>query len=285
MDALLSDLRYALRQLRRSPGYGAAAVLTLALGIGANTAVFSLVNGVLLRPLPYAAPERLYTLFEQRPAGEMRLASYPTFLDWKAHSDAFAGLAYIRGQTVIFRGPNGAEQLVAGYVSDGFLATVGEQPRLGRGFLPDEQRPGAAPAAILSYELWQRRFGGDPAVLGRPVALGDASATVVGVMPRGFAYPEWATLWLPLSALPSSDRGALTQRGNHADSRVLGRLGAAVDRRRAEAELGAVAARLAAAYPEESGGWSRVVLSPLNEQVLGDARPRLLILADRKSVV
>jgi putative ABC transport system permease protein len=279
VDALLRDLRYALRQLRRSPGYSAAAVLTLALGIGANTAVFSLVNGVLLRPLPYAEPERLYTLFEQRPAGEMRLASYPTFLDWKNQSDAFAGLAYIRGQTVIFRGPDGPEQLVAGYVSDGFLATVGEQPLLGRGFLPDEQRPGAAPAAILSYGLWQRRFGGDSAVLGRPIALGDVSATVVGVMPRGFAYPEWATLWLPLSALPSSDRGALTQRGNHADSRVLGRLGTGVDRRRAEAELGAVAARLAAAYPEESGGWSRVRLSPLSEQVLGDAQPRLLLLA------
>jgi putative ABC transport system permease protein len=279
MRELWQDLRYALRQVKNNPGFTAAAVLTLALGIGSNTAVFSLVNGVLLRPLAYTDAGRLYTLLEQRPPDDARLASYPTFQDWHAQIDAFDKLAYVRGLTMIFRSPDGPEQILAGYVSDDFLAAAGGRPILGRGFQPEEYRAGASPVAVISHRLWQRRFGGDPAALGQQITLGDAGYTIVGVMPAGFAYPEWATLWIPLPGLPANDKPVLTQRGNHTDSRVIGRLRAGVSLEAAQTQVDAVAARLAAAYPAENEGWTRIQLIPLREQVLGDAKPRLLVLS------
>jgi putative ABC transport system permease protein len=285
MRELWQDLRYALRQVKNNPGFTTAAVLTLALGIGANTAVFSLVNGVLLRPLPYANAARLYTLVEQRPPDDARLASYPTFMDWQAQIGAFDKLAYVRGLTMNFRGPDGPEQVLPGYVSDDFLAAVGGHPMLGRGFEPEEYHAGASQVAVISYALWRRRFGGDPAAVGRQMTLGDASYTIVGVMPPGFAYPEWATLWIPLTALPANDRPVLTQRGNHVDSRVIGRLRAGVTLEAAQTQVDAVAARLAAAYPAENEGWTRIRLIPLREQVLGDAKPRLLVLSAAVALV
>lgn len=285
MRDLWQDLRYALRQVKNNPGFTAAAVLTLALGIGANTAVFSLVNGVLLRPLPYADAARLYTLLEQRPPDDARLASYPTFLDWQAQIDAFDKLAYVRGLTVNFRGPDGPEQVLPGYVSEAFLATVGGRPLLGRGFEPEEFHAGAGQVAVISYGLWRRRFGGDPGAIGRQMSLGDATYTIIGVMPPGFAYPDWATLWIPLAALPANDSPVLTQRGNHVDSRVIGRLRAGGTLEAAQTQVNAVASRLAAAYPADNEGWTRIQLVPLREQVLGDARPRLLILSAAVALV
>ena len=279
MSELWQDLRYALRQVKGNPGFTAAAVLTLALGIGANTAVFSLVNGVLLRPLPYAEADRLYTLLEQRSPDDARLASYPTFVDWHAQIDGFDKLAYVRGLTMIFRGPDGPEQVLAGYVSEDFLAAVGGQPMLGRGFQPEEYRGGASQVALISHKLWRRRFGGSPAAVGQEMRLGDASYIIVGVMPEGFAYPEWASLWAPLSALPANDKIVLTQRGNHVDSRVIGRLRAGVTLAAAQVQADAVAARIAGAYPAENEGWTRIQPIALREQVLGDARPRLLVLS------
>jgi putative ABC transport system permease protein len=285
MRELWQDLRYALRQVKNNPGFTAAAVLTLALGIGANTAVFSLVNGVLLRPLPYGNADRLYTLLEQRPPDDARLASYPTFQDWQAQIESFDKLAYVRGLTRIFRSPDGPEQVIAGYVSDDFLAAVGGHPLLGRGFEPEEYRAEASQVALISYRLWQRRFGGDPRVLGQQIRLGDASHTIVGVMPAGFAYPDWATLWMPMAALPANDKPALTQRGNHTDSRVIGRLRAGVSLDAAQTQVDVVAARLAAAYPAESEGWTRIQLVPLRDQVFGDAKPRLIILSAAVALV
>jgi putative ABC transport system permease protein len=276
-EKLRSDLRYAVRQLRKSLGFAVVTVVTLALGIGASTAVFSLVNGVLLRPLPYAQAERLYTLLEQR-SDENRLPSHPTFLDWRAQSDVFDGLSYIRGLTVSLKGPDGWEQLLAGYVSEDFFGTVGEPPLLGRAFLPAEQRPGGDQVAVISYDLWRRRFSQDPATLGRTVILGDAVVTIVGVMPPGFRYPEWASLWLPLPALQGSDKASLSQRGIHADSRVIGRLRADVPLSRAQGQLDAIATRLATSYPGDNEGWTRVLFYPLRQQVVGDVKPRLFVL-------
>jgi putative ABC transport system permease protein len=278
MQEILKDLRYGFRQAKNNPGFTAAVVLTLALAIGANTAVFSLVNGVLLRPLPYANADRLYTLLEQRPPDEARLASYPTFLDWQDQNRAFEKLAYVRGLSTILRSSEGPEQILTGFVSEDFLATIGGSPMLGRGFRPEEHTAAESHVAVISHTLWRRRFGGDPGAVGRQMVLGDASFTIVGVMPPGFAYPEWAALWAPLAALPANDRAVLGQRGNHADSRVIARLADGVSVDAAQAQANIMAARVAAAHPAENEGWTRIQLLKLHEQVLGDVRPRLLVL-------
>src|SRR6058998_4331591 len=149
MDTVLQDLRYAVRTLRKSPGFAAAGILTLALAIGSNTAVFSVVNGVLLRPLPFAEQDRLFMLGEQSRQGGFRPPSYPTFLDWQAQSSAFARLAYVRGGGQRLAGPDGIQSIVASFVSVGFFATLGERPLLGRLFTTDEERSGAH-VAVLS---------------------------------------------------------------------------------------------------------------------------------------
>ncbi len=278
MHELWQDLRYALRQARKNPGYTAAVVLTLALAIGANTAVFSLVNGVLLRPLAYANSERLYTALEQRSPDEARLASYPTFLNWREQNGPFESLAYVRGLTMNYRGAEGPEQLLAGYVTDEFLAAVGGRPMLGRGFTAGEHQPQESHVALISHTLWRRHFGSDPAAVGRLITLGNASFTIIGVMPPGFAYPEWASFWIPIAALPANDKAVLSQRGNHTDSRVIGRIKPGISLAAVQSQANAIAARVAADYPAENGDWTRIQLIPLREQVLGDAKPRLLVL-------
>jgi putative ABC transport system permease protein len=279
MQQLMQDLRYALRQVRKSPGFTAAVVLTLALAIGANTAVFTLVNGVLLRPLPYGESDRLYTLLEQRSSDDGRLPSYPTFLDWWEEHTAFEKMAYVRGLTRNYETPDGPEQVLAGFVSDDFFPTVGARPMLGREFRPEERSPAGSHVAVVSHAFWRRFFGSDPEAIGRSMRLGDASFTIIGVMPPGFAYPEWATLWIPLAALPGSDRAVLTQRGNHTDSRVIARVPADLNMAIIQVRANAMAARVAAAHPAENEGWTRIQLVPLRQQVLGDARPRLLVLS------
>jgi putative ABC transport system permease protein len=279
MQQLMQDLRYAVRQVKKSPGFTAAVVLTLALAVGANTAVFSLVNGVLLRPLPYGDSDRLYTLLEQRSSEDARLPSYPTFQDWREERAAFEKMAYVRGVSMNYQRPDGPEQILAGYVSDGFFATVDAHPMLGREFTSEEQSPAGSHVAVISHATWRRFFGSDPEAIGRSMTLGDASFTVIGVMPPGFAYPEWARLWIPLAALPSNDRAVLTQRGNHVDSRVIARVPADLSMAIVQARANALAARVAAAHPGENEGWTRIQLLPLRQQVLGDAGPRLLVLS------
>ncbi len=276
--SLAQDLRYALRSLRRSPGFTFAVVLTLALAIGGNAAIFSLIRGILLRPLPYADSDRLVSVTELHQQEGERLASYPTFQDWQRESQSFDGLTFIRGQTVIFRSPEGPEQLISGYVSPEFFQVTGSVPLVGRGFAPEEERQGGPDVAVISYPLWQRRFSRDPGAIGRTMTISGRSVTIIGVMPPGFGYPTWATLWMPIANLPASDQAVLTARGLHTDSRVIARLRPGVSVQRAESELGLVAGRLAAAYPAESGGWTRVRLSPIAAEIMGDARPRLLLL-------
>src|SRR2546427_2451679 len=161
IDALRSDLRYAVRTLRKSPGFATAAILTLALAVGSNTAVFSVVNGVLLRPLPFAEQDRLFMLGEQSRQGGFGPPSHPTFMAWQAQSAAFTRLAYVRGEGQRLAGPDGIQSIVGSVVSPGFFATLGEHPLLGRLFTPDEE-PRGGRVAGLSYALWQRLVGGDP---------------------------------------------------------------------------------------------------------------------------
>jgi putative ABC transport system permease protein len=278
MDTLLADLRYAVRTLRKSPGFATAAILTLALAVGSNTAVFSVVNGVLLRPLPFAEQDRLFMLAEQSRQGAFRPPSYPTFLDWRAQSSAFADVAYVRGGGQRLAGPDGVQSLVASAVSTGFFATLGERPLFGRLFTPDEERAGAH-VAVLSYALWQARFGGDPHILGKTLSLTAGVFTVVGVLPHDMAYPPWASeqLYMPIATVAATDR-ALTQRGFHADCRIIGRLKRGVTREQAKTDLDGVAQREAAAYPEFNADWTSVALFPLRDEILFNTTPQLLVL-------
>src|SRR5213596_3220359 len=278
MDTLLADLRYAVRALRKSPGFAAAAILTLALAIGSNTAVFSVVNAVLLRPLPFAEQDRLFMLAEQSRQGAFRPPSYPTFLDWRAQSSAFADLAYVRGGGQRLAGPEGIQSIVASAVSTGFFATLGEGPLLGRLFTQDEERAGTH-VAVLSYALWQSRFGGDPHILGKTLSLTAGVFTVVGVLPRDVAYPPWASeqLYIPIATVAATDR-ALTQRGFHADCRIIGRLKPGVTHEQATTALDGVARRQAAAYPEFNADWTSVALFPLRDEILFNTTQQLLVL-------
>jgi len=278
MDTLLADLRYAVRTLRKSPGFAAAGILTLALAIGSNTAVFSVVNGVLLRPLPFAEQDRLFMLAEQSRQGAFRPPSYPTFLDWQAQASAFAGLAYVRGGGQRLAGPEGVQSIPASFVSPGFFATLGEPPLVGRLFTQDEEQSGAH-VTVLSYDLWQARFGGDPAILGKTLSLTAGVFTVVGVLPHDVAYPPWATeqLYVPIATVAATDR-ALTQRGFHADCRIIGRLKPGVTREQAKADLDGVAQREAASYPGFNADWTRVALFPLRDEILFNTTPQLVVL-------
>jgi len=274
---MIRELAHATRTLRRSPGYTLAVVLTLALGIGGTAAVTSVLRSVLLRPLSYAPADRVVTVVERDSIGNQRLASYPTFQDWRAGAKAFAGLAFVRGLGAVMKSGSGSERLVGAYVSEDFFRVLSDPPVLGRTLLPEDFAAGAPAAVVLSNRLWQRRFGGDRAALGRSVVLSGRGYTVVGVMSADYSYPPWADLYAPITAIATTD-AALAQRGLHVDSRVVGRLRAGVDTAAAGRDLTAVAARLADDYPAESGGWRSVSLSPVADEVLAGVGPQLELL-------
>ncbi|HEX5436951.1 MAG TPA: ABC transporter permease [Gemmatimonadaceae bacterium] len=277
MNLLLHDLRYALRSLRRSPGFTCVAVLTLALGIGATTAVFSVVNGVLLRPLPFAEQERLFALFARSKDGGERLPSYPNFLDWQRQATTL-DLAYVRGRSESLRGPDGVRSVLVAYVSPRYFSVLGAHAALGRTFLPGEEQAGRGTVAVLTHHFWEQHFGGDPAAIGATITLGSRSYVIVGVMPRGARYPTWPPdVIAPMSAIIGSDR-VLAQRDYHADAALLGRLRPDVSLAQAQGELNAIALRLAAAYPEVNRDWTSVLAYPVRRLILGDVRPRLLVL-------
>src|SRR2546429_1193691 len=274
----MNDLGFAVRPLRKSPGFATAAILTLALAIGSNTAVFSVVNGVLLRPLPFAEQDRLFMLGEQSRQGGFRPPSYPTFLDWQAQSSALVDLSYVRGAGQRLAGPEGVQSVIVSVVSPGFFATLSERPLVGRLFTPDEEKTGAH-VAVLSYGLWRDRFGGDPHILGTTLSLSSGVSTVVGVLPHDVAYPPWADeqLYLPIATVAATER-VLTQRGFHADCRIIGRLKPGVTAERAKTALDGVARREAATYPEFSADWPWVALFPLRDEILGETTPRQLLV-------
>jgi putative ABC transport system permease protein len=274
---LTRDLRLALRTLGRTPGYTVAVVLTLALGSGGATAVFSVLRSVVLRPLPYAPRDRVMLAAERDSADNLRLASYPTFQDWRAGSQAFEAMAFARGLGAVLKSGDRAERLVGAFVSDEFFRVLPEPAAVGRTLDARDWEPGAPGVVVLSYHLWRRRFGGDGAVAGRTVTLGDRTYTVVGVMPADFVYPTWADFYAPISAILSTDV-ALRQRGLHVDSRVVARLRPGVDSAAGVRALSAVAAHLAEAYPAESGGWRRAALVPVATEILGDVGPQLRML-------
>ncbi|MBA3318435.1 MAG: ABC transporter permease [Gemmatimonadales bacterium] len=274
---MIRDLTHATRTLARSPGYSFAVVLTLALGIGGTAAVTSVLRSVLLRPLSYAPADRVFLALERDSTGNERLASYPTFRDWRAGTSAFEALAFVRGLGAVMRTSTGAERLVGAYVSQDFFLALSDGPLLGRTLIGSDFQPGSPGAVVLSHRLWQRRFGGDRSALGRAITVGSRSYTLVGVMGPDFGYPPWADLYAPISAIEVTD-AALAQRGVHVDSRVVGRLRMGVDSVAARGALSAVAARLADDYPGESGGWRSVSLYPVADEILAGVGPQLRLL-------
>ena len=276
MDTLTQDVRYAIRQLVRSPGFTAVAVLTLALGLGANTAIFSLVHGILLRPLPYPEAERLAMVWLNNPGEgiDKDIASFPLFADWRQQAKSFERIVAYTGGGFTLTGRGEPEQLRGARVAAGFFPMLGVPAAHGRGLLDDENLPGHEKVVVLGHGLWQRRFGGDPAVVGQTVSLSGATYTVVGVMPRGFQFPEQAELWTPLAPVgpfeqPLAARGSLWLH-------VTARLKPGVPLAAAQAEMETVAEAINKAYPDSAQ--YGVKLEPLHQTVSGDVRPALLLL-------
>ena len=270
------DVRYGLRMLAKQPGVTLIAVVTLALGIGANTAVFTVVNAALLRGLPYPEPERLVHLWEGTPQKEFpqREASYPDFLDWR-RSESFEGVAaYAGGGGMTLTGRGEPERLAAVNASANFFSVLGVKPIMGRDFSPDEERPGGARAVMLSYGLWQRLAGGDPALIGQQLTLNGNGYTVVGVLPADFQFAPrgGAEAWVAFQPSPMQ----LSRRYMHGTN-VIARLKAGVSLEAAAAEMRAVGRRIERDHNESHAGTSiRVV--PLQEQIVGQVRPLLLVL-------
>jgi putative ABC transport system permease protein len=276
METLIADVRFGLRLLLQKPAVSLVAVATLALGIGANTAIFSVVNGVLLRPLPYAEPQELLTVWQDHsridgPATEW--ASFENFSDWREQNEVFAGVFALSNYSTTIRLPE-PEQIQGASVSHDAFSILGIAPMLGRAFRPEEDDPESELVVMISHSLWQRRFGGESGVLGRPITLGDSPATVIGVLPPDFIFPliPDPEIFVPLriDASNSCGRGCVTLR-------VIARLEPGVDLSRARVDLEGVAQRLEREYPEDNRGVG-VNLVPLHQQVVGRIRPALLAL-------
>ena len=268
----MNDLRYAIRALGQRPGFSIIAVATLALGIGANTAMFSVVHSVLLRPLPYPRSGELVQVFSTW-QGSPSTVSPPDFTDWRSDNAVFSELAAVNAGSVALTGDGPAEQLASATVTGSLFAVLGVAPHTGRTLDTGDDAPGAEGVAVLGHGLWQRRFGGDPAVIGRRIIVDGASLTVVGVMPAGFDFPQGAELWTPLAF---SERELSTQRGAHYLD-VIGRLRPGVTVDRAAEDMRQIAARLAETYPNTNADGSAVV-SRLQDAIVGDVRPALRIL-------
>lgn len=271
------DLRYALRQLRKSPGFTAVAVLTLALGIGANTAVFSIVYSALLQPLPYRDASRLMVLNETTPNVGLVSVSYPNFLDWRAQSHTFSEMAAVNSVAFNLSGVTEPESLNGLSVSPNFLSMLGIRPAIGRDFGATEEQSGTAPVAILSYSLWQRRFAGDPGVLGRTIVLDGRAFTVVGVLPSNFLAPGNTDVLIPIGVWITNHSEEAHSRGDRGDLIVIGRLAPGVSEKQAQTEMEAIAERLAKEYPlvnERCGA----ALQPIRDAFVGQTRPALLVL-------
>ena len=275
LEELLQDTRVGLRLLARSPGFAVAAVLTLALGIGANTAIYSLLDAMLLRPVPLPEPERLAILWETRPDGGTNSASGGAFLDWRAHQTRFSAIVLTNPVAYNLRGAGATERLTGLEVSHEFLDVLGVPALLGRGFLPEEDRPGGPnDVIVLTEELWRTRFGGDASVLGSRLVLDDVPRTVVGVLPRGAWIVPTHTFFVPAVLTPGTSRVA---RDSHWAT-VFGRLAPGATIAAADAELRVVKQRLASEYPGYKQAWG--VLAQPVEAALGTMTrtPVLLLL-------
>ncbi|MEZ0332718.1 MAG: ABC transporter permease, partial [Gemmatimonadales bacterium] len=274
---LSGDLRLAWRRLIRNPGFTAAAVLTLALGIGANTAVFTLVDAALLRPLPFPEPERLAVLWERQPAQgkEREKVSAANYLDWRRESRSFSDLTAWIVWGLALTGSGEPEELTVIRASSNLFRLVGIAPALGRGFLTEEETPGRDRVVVLSHAVWTARFGADPAIVGRTLNLDGEPNEVIGVMPASFRFPDDAgvAMWMPLAF---SESELLTR--NKRMFNVIGRLAPGADLGGASSELATITGRLAVAHPETNRGWGTTVVAAGDVAGAGSRRPLMLLL-------
>jgi putative ABC transport system permease protein len=284
MNVLIPDIRFALRQLRRSPGFTAAAVLTLALGIGVTASLFSVLNGVLLRPLPFDQPDRLVQLYTGYPDDEARHPlSPPDFMSVREETESFAGVAAYNGGRLTLTGMGDPTEVDVAWVSADFFPLLGATPAAGRLFRAEENEPGRTSVAVLSHGGWQRRFGGDPAVLGRSLDLNGVSYEVIGVLQPGMDHPADREIYFPLTFGETFD--ATTAAGRRSEwLTVIGRLDKGVMHERAAMELGTLTARLREAFPETNVNMSLHGV-PLRDHMLGDVRTPFLILMGAVALV
>ena len=278
LEEFAKDVRYALRTLARSPGFTAVTVLTLALGIGANTALFSLVNGVLLNPLPYAEPDRLLALYSRTPNYDRSSISYPNFQDWAHQNRSFSALAAYRPNDFNLTGRGEPERVPAEMVSANFFPLLHVQPVLGRTLLPDEDQIGARPVVLIGERLWKRKFGSSKDALGQSLTLDDVAYTIVGVIPAAFHYTginfRQSDVYTPIGQWNDPTfRDRRASMGTFA----VGRLKPGVAFEQAKADLDVLGRHLAGQYPEADKD-TGIALVPLKQAVVGDIRPSLLVL-------
>ena len=280
MGTLIQDLRYGVRMLWKSPGFTIVAVLTLALGIGANTAIFSVVNGVLLRPLPFRDPSRL-VLIAEKSSFPIISTSYENYLDWRDQSHSFESMEATRGSSITLTGAGEPERLNVRMATAGLFSMLGINAQIGRTFLPEEDRAGGTPVALLSYGLWQRRFGGSADIIGKTVNLDLQPYTVVGILPSGFQILQPADLYLPFTpwakTLPAD-------RNWHPGIIPLARLKQGVSKEQARSEMIGITKRLEQQYPDYNTGTSADVVG-LQDEIVQNSRPALLLLLGAVSFV
>ena len=277
MNGIFQDLRYAVRQLRKSPGFTAVAAITLALGIGANSAIFSVVNGALLRPLAFREPSRLVHVWHVPPAKSFPgmttfSVSAANYLDWQSQNQVFENMAIYTYHGFTLTGGEKPEQVDASAVSSNFFETLGVPPMLGRVFSTQEDRPGRSNVVVLSHRFWQEHFGSNPDIVGHNINIDGQSSLVAGVMPTSFRYPDFAQVWTPM-AWTDKERAV---RGEHHYT-VVARLKSGIALKQAQAAMNTISSRLEQLYPEDNKGWGAVVV-PLHDDLVSDVRPALLVL-------
>lgn len=286
MSTLIHDLRFGARMLRRNPGFTLIAVVTLALGIGANSAIYSVVDAVLLRPLPYQDPDRLVALWaksDQRGLTQRPL-SYPNFVDWREQNQVFEHLVAIRAQSLSLTGGAEPESVSGVRVTTDILSLLGVKPLRGRDFLPEEERPEKAQVALIGYGLWQRRYGGDPDIIGQTMTLDAKPYTIIGVLPDWLKHPgllipaTGAEVWIPFVPFANEQNRSV------ANIRLVAKLKPGVTLSKAEADMQSVAERLEQQYPNDNTNL-RVEMKPLHEELTGRVRLALLILLGAVGVV
>lgn len=274
MGTLVRDIRYSLRMLARSPGFTAVAMITLALGIGATTAIFSVVNGVLLSPLPFPNPSRIAILQERSSTFPTMSVSYPNFLDWQRQQRSFSALAIYRGASFNLAERSGAEVVSARMVSAGFFSTLGVSPLMGRAFTGQDDHLGAGRTAILSYHFWQRRFGGDGAILGKSINLDNKDYAIIGVLPKNFWFFDPRDVYVPVGIY---NREWRTSRKIHDSFSVVGRLKPGLSLGQAQSDIGNIERRLGGEYPKDDAGLG-ITASSMPRYVVRDVRPMLILL-------
>ncbi len=275
LEALLQDVRYGLRQLRRNPGFTAVGILTLALGIGANTAMFSVIDAVLLQPLPYVHPSQLVSVRQPLSHAPDAKVSYPNFFDWRSQNHVFSSISAYRESDITLTGLGQPVDLPGAIVTWDTFRLLGTKPALGRGFLPQEEQAGSH-EVVLSHRLWQSRFASNPRIIGAPIALNGKSYTIAGVMPSGFQFPigaETVELWTTIE----SKSPMATDRRAHIFN-VIARLKPGATLSQAEADMGVISRRLAKEYPNTDGDFKGVIVEPELRHVVGSIQLALLIL-------